>query len=267
VDQVRPRHVLRHLHRLLAVRGGGAVRAAQEAAQADGRRRLIRALAPLAVILISSLAQAEPLALKPLARGISYAKFSTGQFDGHLFRVELDQVDVRVLESGARKQVKELVAGLPKVIATNASYFGNDDRAMGLVAGKGKPIVQWSALVIEKGEARIVPARFAPPKSVVVQGMPRLVVDGRVEHLKEQVARRTAVCADGKKLTLVVASAAEFNAFARFLALPADVGGAGCTDALNLDGGPSTQLVARAGDLVLALDGQPVPNALAIIPR
>src|SRR4029079_12047877 len=105
-------------------------------------------------------------------------------------------------------------------------------------------IVQWSALIVEKGEARIVPARHAPIGKVMVQGMPRLVVAGKVEHLKNQIARRTAVCADGKRLALIVTSAAEFNAFARFLAAPIDQGGAGCVDALNLDGGPSTQLVA-----------------------
>jgi uncharacterized protein YigE (DUF2233 family) len=104
-------------------------------------------------------------------------------------------------------------------------------------------------------------------RHVVVQGTPRLVVGGRVEHLKEQVARRTAVCTDGKRLTLVVTTALEFNAFAQFLAAPLESGGAGCSDALNLDGGPSTQLAARLGDLKLDEPGQPVPNALALIPK
>ena len=41
-------------------------------------------------------------------------------------------------------------------------------------------------------------------------------------------------------------------------------GGLACSDALNLDGGPSTQLAARAGDFALDVSGAwPVPNAVA----
>ena len=69
-----------------------------------------------------------------------------------------------------------------------------------------------------------------------VQGIPRLLVGGKVPQLKPQIAERTAVCADGHVVVLVVSSKAEATAFARFLADPPDKGGLGCWDALNLDG-------------------------------
>ena len=69
-----------------------------------------------------------------------------------------------------------------------------------------------------------------------VQGIPRLLVGGKVPQLKPQIAERTAVCAAGHVVVLVVSTRAEATAFARFLADPPDKGGLGCWDALNLDG-------------------------------
>jgi uncharacterized protein YigE (DUF2233 family) len=92
------------------------------------------------------------------------------------------------------------------------------------------------------------------------------VVGGNVPGLKPQVAERTAVCAAGNRVTIVVVSKTETTAFARFLADPPEKAGLGCADALNLDGGPSTQLVVKLPSLTLSLPGWGVPNALIAIP-
>jgi hypothetical protein len=56
--------------------------------------------------------------------------------------------------------------------------------------------------------------------------------------------------------------------FAHFLALPRSAGGLGCRNALNLDGGQSTQLHAALPGLSLEMrGGAAVPNALVVIPR
>jgi len=66
---------------------------------------------------------------------------------------------------------------------------------------------------------------------------------------------------------LVVSTKAETASFARFLADPSEKGGLGCVDALNLDGGPSTQLVVKLPALALVLPGGwGVPNALVVTP-
>ena len=52
-----------------------------------------------------------------------------------------------------------------------------------------------------------------------------------------------------------------------FLAESSEKTGLGCSDALNLDGGPSTQLVVRLPALTLSLrGGWGVPNALVATP-
>jgi hypothetical protein len=217
------------------------------------------------------------LAWKLLVPGIAYSKVTSGEITAHLFRVDLREAQVRVPVphgGGPRRPVSAIVDDTPKVVAVNASFFDESDRAIGLVVDRGETLsskrqAKWGALVVKGGRARIVAGadvKLEENPDSVVQGFPRLVVGGKVEHLKPQVARRTAVCTDGRQLLIVVTNDAEFNAFARFLATGESAGGAGCKDALNLDGGPSTQLEARLPGFNLSEPGQSVPNALAIVP-
>src|SRR5947209_4306349 len=163
----------------------------------------------------------------------------------------------------------------PAVIAVNASFFDKEGRAMGLAVDEGRIIApgklqSWGALVVNGTTARIVLGSDIPDRlahRLIVQGIPRLVVGGKVPGLKPQLAERTAVCAEGTVVVIVVATKAETTAFARFLADPPQQGGLGCSDALNLDGGPSTQLVVKLPALALALPGGwGVPNALVVAP-
>lgn len=128
----------------------------------------------------------------------------------------------------------------------------------------------WGALVIDGTKGRIMlGADIQDHRAyrLIVQGVPRLLVGGKVQQLKPQIGERTAVCAEGNVVVLVVSTKAEATAFARFLADPPDRGGLGCWDALNLDGGASTQLVVRLPALALSLPGGwGVPNALVVAP-
>src|SRR5205807_1576154 len=128
----------------------------------------------------------------------------------------------------------------------------------------------WGALVIDGNQGRIMlGADIQDPLDhrLIVQGIPRLLVGGTVQQLKPQIAERTAVCAGGNVVVLAVSTKVEATPFARFLADPPDTGGLGCWDALNLDGGPSTQLVAKLPALALSLPGGwGVPNALVVTP-
>ena len=146
---------------------------------------------------------------------------------------------------------------------------------MGLAVDEGRVMTSskqrsWGALVIDGTAGRIVlGGDILDPRAhrLIVQGIPRLIVGGRVLQLKPQIAQRTAVCAEGHVVVLVVSTRAEASAFARFLADPPDKGGLGCWDALNLDGGPSTQLVVKLPALALSRPGGwGVPNALVVTP-
>ena len=218
-----------------------------------------------------------------VAPGISYTTFDQrppdGEpFSGHAFRIDLGEAELRLAPAGgasSKQTVEQIALPFPAVVAVNASFFDKEGRAMGVAVSEGRPIGtgkrnSWGALVVSGKDARIVLGSDIPDHStdrLIVQGIPRLVVGGKVPRLKPQVAERTAVCAAGSHVVMVVATKAETTAFARFLAEPSEKAGLGCSDALNLDGGPSTQLVVRLPALTLSLrGGWGVPNALVAVP-
>ena len=230
------------------------------------------------------LVRGRPARFVTVAPGIVHATFAVhpdaGEaFDAHVFNVDLLVADLRLIPAGgpaSRRTVAEIVAPYPAVVAINASFFDTEGRAMGLAVDDGRALAggtrrSWGALVIDDRNARIVlgaEIRDDHTHRLVVQGLPRLVVDGKVQSLKPQLAERTAVCAKDNVVVLVVSTKAETTAFARFLADPPDQGGLGCRDALNLDGGPSTQLVVKLPTLRLSVPGGwGVPNALVVAPR
>jgi Phosphodiester glycosidase len=225
----------------------------------------------------------KPPRFSTVAPGIAHATFEVrpadGEpFSGHAFTIDLGEAELRLVPAGgpsSRQTVEQIASPFPVVVAVNAGFFDKEGRAMGLVVGEGGRLAvskqkNWGALVVTGREARIVLGSDIPDQvadQLIVQGIPRLVVGGRVPSLKPQVAERTAVCAGVGRVVIVVVSRAETTALARFLAEPPEKSGLGCSDALNLDGGPSTQLVVRLPTLRLSLPGGwGVPNALVATP-
>ena len=251
-------------------------------------RRFTLALYVSAVLLgaisaVPSSVRGQPPRFLAVAPGIAHATFEVRSgdiepFSGHAFKVDLELTELRLVSAGGvslRQTVKQIVAPYPAVVAVNASFFDKDGRAMGLATDDGRLIVasklqNWGALVVDGTNARIVlgaDIHSHLAHRLIVQGIPRLVIGGAIPRLKPQVAERTAVCAEGSVVIIVVATKVETTAFARFLADPPEKGGLGCMDALNLDGGPSTQLVVKLPTLALSLPGGwGVPNALVVAP-
>ena len=176
--------------------------------------------------------------------------------------------------SGALVQTLREESGAYLVV--NASFFDPENRPLGLVIGdrieqsKLRSLDQ-GIFLISDGRPLIQHSRDPLPEriDVAVQAFPRLVVEGRVLKLKEKRSRRTALCVpgDGSLIIVVIPQAVSLLDLATSLARPVTEGGLGCWDALNLDGGPSTQLSLQTPPLSLEIPGGwPVPNALAILP-
>jgi hypothetical protein len=222
-------------------------------------------------------ATAAPIEFREVSPGIAYAALAQDDISGHAFDIDLTRAAVRLLSAGppgTRATVSSLAATHPVHVAINASFFDDKGHTLGRAIANGERVGgpvnrRWGVLAIADGAGRVLPGDEAPTGgTVVVQGIPRLVVDGRVPGLKPQVARRTAVCAAGSRLTIVVITTqVEAGTFARFLARPRAEGGLGCSDALNLDGGSSTQLSVELPGLSIGVDGAwGVPNALVVTP-
>ena len=243
----------------------------------------VAAVLPAASGAAVSSARAEAPRFSTVAPGIAHAIIEvrppdSEPFSGHALRIDLDVAALRLVPAGdasTRRTVEQIVAPYAAAAAVNASFFDTEGRAMGLAIDEGRAMVasnrrSWGALVVDGSRARIMlgaDIQDHRAHRLVVQGIPRLVVQGQVQRLKPQIAERTAVCAEGNVVVLVVSTHAESTPLARFLADPPDKGGLGCVDALNLDGGPSTQLVVKLPGLALSRPGGwGVPNALVVTP-
>jgi hypothetical protein len=176
--------------------------------------RLILVLLVLAVLSAVSSARISPVRAEPprfsiVAPGIAHAIFEVRPadatpFSGHAFKIDLDVAELRLVPAGepsARRTVEQIVASYPVVVAVNASFFDKEGRAMGLAVDAGRMMAlsnrrSWGALVIDGKQGRILlGADIQDPLDhrLIVQGIPRLLVGGKVQQLKPQIAERTAV--------------------------------------------------------------------------
>jgi hypothetical protein len=158
----------------------------------------------------------------------------------------------------------------------NGGYFGEDGKSLGLRVANGRRFgslhpANWGVFFIENGKAKVLHTRdFAKQHkglkgiTQAVQCGPRLVVNGRVTDLKPQTARRTAlgIQRDGRVILAISEGALSFQEWAQ---LWASQDGLNCRDALNLDGGGSTQISLKTPKKSLEVSGGwPVPDAVAI---
>ena len=176
-------------------------------------RRLTLVLYILLILLavhgvVANLASGEPLGFLAVAPGIAHATFQmrpddAEPFSGHAFKIDLDVAELRLVPAGgpsSRRTVEEIVAPYPAVVAINASFFDKEDRAMGLAVDDGRLLgggkrQSWGALVVDGKKARITTGAEINDHlahRLIVQGIPRLVVAGKVQGLKPQLAARTA---------------------------------------------------------------------------
>ncbi len=241
------------------------------------RRLRASALGFAAVAGLAAPCWAEPPAWTDLGAGMEHAALGGEAVRGHAFRFTIARVRLALVPAPDGRATVDALAPPGDSITINASFFDTEGRAMGLAVDHGRSLAgrrlaKWGALLVEDGRARVLRGADLPEEpraDLVVQGLPRLVADGRVLELKAQRSFRTAVCADGTRLTLVVTTArVDTTVFARFLAAAPEAGGLGCRSALNLDGGASTQLRARWGEFRADVPGGwGVPNALVVTPK
>ncbi|HCU25893.1 MAG TPA: hypothetical protein DF383_12820 [Deltaproteobacteria bacterium] len=225
---------------------------------------------------------AAALTYRHLEKGLDYATLETaGSAKLHLLKVDLKLFKIKVLDARDFKvsalSVKKLAEKNQALVAINANFFDRDSRPLGLVLQEGrlknppKKISWWAGLLLKNASAKIEkifdPAAPLPYQNAVQAG-PRLVVAGRTPKLKEEVSAKSAVGIDRQGKVVFIASEGriEINRLAALLAKKEQDGGVGLRDALNLDGGSSTQLFARAGNLDLWISGfSDVPIALGVV--
>ncbi|MFN7973728.1 MAG: phosphodiester glycosidase family protein [Acidobacteriota bacterium] len=207
---------------------------------------------------------------------------------GSGFTLKVLEVDpaafaLRVLDARQDEQPtltsRQYVERRRALAAINGGFFLESLEPLGLLVCDGKernPLrkADWGIFMLAGGKPRIIHTKDYAASGEIEQALqvgPRLVVEGQPLKLKPQTARRSAIGIDAAGHVHVIVSIEgepEAQGFADALASPVAKGGLGLAFALNLDGGPSTQLYAKIDDFEVDVPGGwAVPDAIGIFER
>jgi len=222
----------------------------------------------------------------PLPAGVELLEARVARAAGeparvHGVRADLAQVALRVVVSPAPRDqwltAESAAAQSGAIAALNGGFFDDHSRPLGLLVADGRQVgrlrrADWGVFYVRGGRAHLVHTRDARGLTGVEQAVqcgPRLVIAGAPTRLKpSDPAPRSAVGIDAAGRVLFVAvqgGGLPLSAFAKVLARPVDAGGFGCRDALNLDGGPSTQFCVPGRVSLVGAYG--MPTHLVLVPR
>jgi uncharacterized protein YigE (DUF2233 family) len=196
-------------------------------------------------------------------------------------RGDLGRVRVKVVAGPrAREQwqtAAQVAQRLGALAVINGGYFDEQSRPLGLIVSDGRQVnplrsADWGVLLVRGRRAEIVHTRQVRELEGVQQALqcgPRLVAEGRPLKLKPSAPEpRSAVGLDAAGRLVLAATThggLTLAQFAAILARPEAEGGLGLSAALNLDGGPSSQMcVPGRADLP---GGWAMPSHLALLPE
>ncbi len=190
----------------------------------------------------------------------------------HAFRSKAARVEVA---SGAYLEAPGWLRRKKARVAINGGYFDGSGHSMGLRVSQKKqssPLrrADWGVFWVKNGRAHLSHTRDFDAKTrpeEALQCGPRLVVKGKITDLKPQMSRRSGVGIDARgRVVLAVADGA--LSLADWAQVWSAKDGLSCRDALNLDGGPSSQLAFENKNRRISSEnvpgGWPVPDALVI---
>ncbi len=212
-------------------------------------------------------------AWQAIAPGIEYQDVSSNSIINiahthiHAFRIDLNHNKFSL--ALAKEQNKEafFVDNLKKKaaanIAINGGFFDKEYHPLGLRISNNKQynsfknISWWGIFYISNNKPHISPAHnfnTNPNISFAVQAGPRLVIDGNIPKLKPGYAERTAlgITKTGKIIILVTQNTPiSTTELAKIMQSPP----LECENALNLDGGSSSQLFVNLLNFKLNVSG------------
>ena len=197
----------------------------------------------------------------------------------HVFRIDLTQNTLALvtaknlsLNNASADQFAEHSKAL---LSINGGFFDHEFHPLGLrinnkkLENPLKRISWWGIFYIKDNQPHITNVRHFNHDNDIdfaVQSGPRLLIKGKVPSLKQGIADRSAlgITANGTVIILVSTNTAmNMNELAHLMKAPP----LSCTDAINLDGGSSSQLYAHMGSFQLKVHGfSNVSDAIIVKP-
>lgn len=246
----------------------------------------MRLFITLAVCLTSTVAIAKSTQWQNLAKGVDYTVINYEQpyvtSKIHALRIDPKLYTFHIINASHIERKAGLAATFAKIsnslITINGGFFNPDYEPLGLRISGGrvltpfKSISWWGIFTIkDKQPAIITPSQFEPAKQYefAIQAGPRLLTDGKIiPKLKDIADSRSALCITYNQQVIIVVTEhlpLTTTALASKIRLPESQGGLACKDALNLDGGHSSQLYANIGDKVINVPNlSPIADVIAV---
>ncbi len=226
----------------------------------------------IVLLLMVCSVQAKTTQWQMLQPGLDYTSLSLANENSngvlHAFKVNLQDYQLDLVFAQDHQAATASVSSLAKksdaLLAINGGFFTPQSQPLGLriknakVRNPLKPTSWWGVFYVEDNQAHVASqkqyAQHRKQVNFAVQAGPRLVVDGRIPKLKAGNAERSAVCVLPNNNVILVATQNAYISttdLAIILKRSQAQGGLGCRNALNLDGGHSTQLYAQVGGFKL----------------
>lgn len=246
-------------------------------------KRLWKPLVLLSILLLPGFAEVTS-DWQQLGPGIEYQdldhSYLTPWSHVHAFRIDLKTnrlglVTARQLDA-PHASASEYARHSNALLTINGGFFDKDYQPLGLRINQGqqlsplKKISWWGVFYVRNNKAGVASARqFQQGNHLdfAVQSGPRLLVKGQIPALKPGRAERSAlgITKDGKVIMLITDNApVSTQELAAIMKAPP----LNCVDALNLDGGSSSQLHARVGSFGFDVHGfSNVSDAVIVLPR
>lgn len=222
---------------------------------------------------------------KSLLPGLQEASWSGKDSMGNNFTLELFKIDPKQFKlqlvqasdySLPKISAKEMVNKTGGLLAVNAGFFDTQSKSMGLLVRDGsvlnplRPVSWWGIFSYDKNSgARVDKLDDFQPKSsteIAVQVGPRLIDDGHIMPLKKNDSQKTfiGITPDNQLIIGVTdMSAVDAADLANTLFKEFQL-----KEALNFDGGGSTQLYAKIGRYEKEVFGvTSVANGVVVVPR
>lgn len=217
---------------------------------------------------------------RQIATGVSYRKLTiatdTVNVNLYALKTNLKQAVLHPILSKHPSSAKTMAETTGAIATINANFFDATTSPLGLVVSAKKSlhpvkvISWWGVFCVSGGVASVFTSSSYQDGicDEAIEAGPRLVVNGDVvAKLKDEHSRKTAIGITPQGEVILVASDLPITTtrLANVLRTPESQGGLGCVNALNLDGGSSSQIFVKAGDFELNMPGfAAVPVGLGV---
>lgn len=207
-----------------------------------------------------------------VAPGIEYTDIGNAQLSPwshlHVFKINLKQHQPKIDTAAHYNRNTTTVSAITPInnayIGINGGFFDNNARSLGLRITKNKELsplkkISWWGVLYTKNQHGYLASasHFKPNRNIdfAIQGGPRLIINGEIPRLKPGVAERTALGLTADKQHLLILVTDHYPLTTSKLAELFQAPPLNCVEALNLDGGSSTQLYANFPHLKLNIPG------------